>query len=156
MSNYTVEKSSDGRNWKTIRIIDAVNAAMTNQYNFVDSENSAGVSYYRIKMINSANSVSYSKIVTVNRLHSSTSGIHHNTIVTNTLHLQINGMIRDEYIVDYFMMSGSRIKQDRLQIHPGLNSTATNFPAELSRGIYLLVIKNKKGQLVHSARLIKN
>jgi hypothetical protein len=152
---YIVEKSADGRTWAEIKGVYRGSSAVINDYSVADIEKNPGSTYYRLKQVNARGSFTYSKIIQVNGAISNQQTIAHNTVIRNTLNLQIYGTSRDEYTVEYYTMTGSKIKQDRLSIYPGINSTSVQFPTQLSVGSYFLVIKNNKGQQIYTARLIK-
>ena len=152
---YIVEKSADGKTWTEIKAVYRGSSAVINDYSVVDIEKNPGITYYRLKQVNTRGSFTYSKIIQVNGAISNQQTIAHNTVIRNTLNLQIYGTSRDEYTVEYYTMTGSKIKQDRVSIYPGTNSTSVQFPTQLSVGSYFLVIKNNKGQQIYTARLIK-
>jgi hypothetical protein len=154
--NYTVEKSADGKIWREVQTVTHGSSTTGNIYSVTDMEKNIGNNYYRLKQVNIRGSVSYSRIIQLNNLNSSQKSVTHNTLVKNTLNFQVYGIAKDEYTVDYYTMTGSKVKQDRLQIHPGINSTSLQFPSQLSPGVYFLVVKNSKGQQIHNSRLIKN
>ena len=153
---YILEKSVDGKKWKSITTVLRGGSLAINNYSSADDEENSGIVYYRLKQVSTRGTFNYSKIVTVNSSVLSMHKITHNTIVTNTINFQIYGATKDEYTIEYFTMRGSKIKQDRLQIHPGINSTSLPFPSQLGPGSYILIIKNNKSQHVYSARLVKS
>lgn len=155
LRNYIVEKSLDGKTWKQITTVSRGHSTAVNNYSAVDDEENNGIVYYRLKQVSARGSLSYSKIIQVNHLLS-TQKIIHNTIFINTVNLQIYGTAKDEYTLEYFSMSGTKVRQDRMQIYPGLNSTSVHFASQLVAGSYFVVIKNNKAQQIYSARLMKS
>ncbi|HKH61149.1 MAG TPA: hypothetical protein VKA49_09980, partial [Flavitalea sp.] len=153
---YIVEKSANGKTWAEIKTVYRGSSAAINDYSVVDMEKNPGSTYYRLKQVNTRGSFTYSKIIQINNATLSQQSIVHNTVIRNTLNLQIYGTSRDEYTVEYYTMTGLKIKQDRLEIHPGFNSTSVQFPTQLAAGSYFLVVKNKKGQQIYVGRLIKS
>ena len=155
LRSYIIEKSVDGKTWKQITTVVRGHSTAINNYSTIDDEESNGIVYYRLKQVSTRGSFSYSKIIQVNNTVMLAQKIIHNTIVTNTVNFQIYGTTKDVYTVEYFTISGSKIKQDRIQIYPGINSTFVHFP-QLAAGAYILVIKNNKAQQIYSARLVKS
>ena len=156
IENYTVEKSADGKTWKDLKTISPGSANTINHYVVTDIGKNIGTTYYRVMHISTHGLVKYSKIIQVNHVVTTEKTVIHNTIIKNTLNFQIYGTANDVYTVEYYTMTGSKIKQDRLQIRPGINSESIQLTSQFSPGFYFLVIKNKKGQHVHSSKVIKN
>ncbi|MBC7828731.1 MAG: hypothetical protein H7122_13350 [Chitinophagaceae bacterium] len=154
--NYTVEKSLDGRTWKDLQTLHPGSSTTINNYTITDVEQNSGNSYYRLKQTNTRGLVRYSKIIRLNSPNSAQKSITHNTLVKNTINFQIYGTTSDEYSVEYYTTAGSKIKQDKFQIHPGINYANVQIGSEMSPGFYFFVMKNNKGQKVYSSRLMKN
>jgi alpha-tubulin suppressor-like RCC1 family protein len=67
-SSYEVERSSDGRSFIRVQIINAIGLSASNDYSFTDKNigyTGTTVIYYRLKLINKDGSFNYSKIVPV-------------------------------------------------------------------------------------------
>jgi hypothetical protein len=62
---FEVEKSEDGRSFKSIGVVAAHNSG-TGNYSFNDPSANSGVAYYRLKMVNKDGSFSYSYVVVIN------------------------------------------------------------------------------------------
>ena len=65
MSNYQVQRSSDGRNFSNIQSVQSRNSVGRTGYSATDNKPLNGIGYYRLKMVEVDGSVTYSKIVTV-------------------------------------------------------------------------------------------
>ena len=65
MSNYEVQRSSDGRNFSNIQSVQSRNSVSRTSYSSTDSKPLNGIGYYRLKMVEVDGSATYSKIVTV-------------------------------------------------------------------------------------------
>jgi hypothetical protein len=65
MTAFEIEKSNDGRNFKSIGKLSAQNRSSGN-YTYTDNDATLAVQYYRLKMINKDGTYSYSFVVTVN------------------------------------------------------------------------------------------
>jgi hypothetical protein len=151
-----VQKSLDGKNWKEVEVVNSIGSATINHYAVIDTEKNNSDTYYRLKQTNTQAGVTYSRIIRISNPNLTRNRITHNTVVKNTVNFQIYGTARDEYTVEQYAMTGSKIKQDRVGIHPGINSLAVEFSPQALPGIYVLVIKNNKGQKIYSSRVIKN
>lgn len=66
VSNYTVERSSDGLSFSAVAVVSATTTtALENQYQATDKQLQKGVTYYRIKQTDKDGKYSYSKTVLV-------------------------------------------------------------------------------------------
>lgn len=153
---YIVQKSADGRTWSDIETINAAGSKAVNNYAVVDKEEIAAKSYYRLKQVDSHDRVTYSKIISMENSTTLEKLVSHNTVVRDAINFQIQSTVKDEYTVGYFSVTGRKIRQDKLQINPGVNSKTVHITSEFSPGIYFVVIKNSIGAQVHSSKLVKN
>jgi hypothetical protein len=62
---FSVEKSVNGKDFKSIGTVEAKGGVSANNYSLVDERVVAGVSYYRLKMVDKDGSYKYSTIETV-------------------------------------------------------------------------------------------
>lgn len=66
-SHFVVERSSDGKNWSDLAIIQGMgNSSSLIQYNYTDTNPFRGLTYYRLKQVDFDGSFSYSTIRTIN------------------------------------------------------------------------------------------
>ena len=156
ISNYIVQKSTDGKTWKDIQKLVRGISVVKNDYAVTDMEKNSGATYYRLKQNSTSGSFSYSKIIQIGSQATTSNSITHNTLVKNTINYQINGVANDEYSFEYYTSTGIKVKQDRLQIYAGLNYKSIQLPSQMTAGYYYVVVKNNKGQQVHHSSLIKN
>lgn len=155
LEQYVVEKSVDRNTWSAVRIINPGNHAV-NYYSVSDPEKNPGEVYYRLKQQNHRGSFSYSKIVSVRYANDQGEDIIHNTVVRNTLNLQVTSTANEDYLLEYYNMSGAKLQHQRFTIFAGRNFAAVGFPAKLSPGSYIVVIRNKAGERIYTSRVIKN
>jgi hypothetical protein len=155
MQYYIVQKSADGQTWSDIQVIKPGSLAAINNYTVTDTEKNSGDIYYRLKQIDMREKVTYSKVVRLSKVHPAAIGITHNTVITNTLNLQIYGITNEEYTAECYTTTGLNIKKNRFKIHPGINQASVQFTSQTSSGLYVLVIKNNKGQQIYTSRVVK-
>lgn len=155
ISNYIVQKSADGKNWKDIKNQVRGTSVIKNDYAVTDMEKNSGITYYRLKQISTKGTFNYSKIIQIGS-QTTLNSITHNTLVKSTINYQIYGVANDEYSFEYYTSTGIRVKQDRLQIYAGLNSRSVQLSSQIAPGYYYVVVKNNKGEQVHRSCLIKN
>ena len=154
--NYIIEKSTDGSIWKDVQIIYPGSSTTINNYFVTDLENNSSNCYYRLKQINNRGLVNYSKVIQVQNFRLNRKSVTHNTMIKNSMNFQIYGTTKDQYTVEYYTTAGLKIKQDRFQIHSGINFQVAHFTSNLSSGVYFLVVKNIKGQQIYNSRFVKN
>ncbi|MEP7278641.1 MAG: T9SS type A sorting domain-containing protein [Bacteroidota bacterium] len=154
LTNYTVQKSTNGSSWKDIQTVKPGFAA-TNTYFVTDNEKNTGVGFYRIKQTIRTGQIVYSAIIKVSP-GGFTGSITSNTLIKNAIDIQINAAAIDRYQVEVYAMNGSRVKQQQLAISAGFNTVTVEMPPAISNGLYVLTVKNSRGELIHHARLVRN
>ncbi len=154
--NYTVQKSTDGTQWKNISIVPTAAAAACNNYFVTDFENNTVITYYRLKQTDISNRSVYSTIIRVNTGAVSNTGFSNNTIITNTINLQVTTPVNDSYHIEVYDLAGKKIKQQQNNVYTGVNTASIEMPAAMPAGIYLMTVKNNKGQQVYNSKIIKN
>jgi hypothetical protein len=156
IKSYIVQKSGDRKIWEDIQVIVPQSSTTKNNYSFIDKEQNNRTTYYRLKEISTIGSINYSKIIQVNKTTSPQNSISHNTLVQSMLNFQINGTANDEFCVELFTMTGTKIKQAKFLIQPGITYKSMEVASQLTPGFYFLIVKNSRGEQIHSSRLIKN
>lgn len=136
---FTVEKSGNGVQWKTL---DTIFKSANTFYNYTDSLPSTGVNYYRIKAAGSDKSVySFSKRAYV--------GVIDNLVTVypnpanKSLRFQMAALTKGRYQAAIFSVTGVKIAQKIID-HDGKDSYITiPLPPITGRGIYWLVLMTK-------------
>jgi hypothetical protein len=154
--NYTVQKSTDGEHWKNIGTVPTAAAAASNNYFITDFENNTVVTYYRLKQTDINNRSVYSTILRINTGVVSNTGFSNNTIFTNAINLQVTTPVNDSYSIEVYSLAGNKIKQQQSNVYAGVNTASIEIPAAMPAGIYLMTVKNNKGQQVYNSKIIKN
>jgi len=152
---YVAQKSTDGNNWKNIGD-KVVGSPDLYNYSLTDFESNQGKVFYRLKLVTVNGDPTYSKIVQVNFKERPATKIRLNTIFNTNINLQITVPENDEYSYAIYSIEGSKIVQEHNNIQSGINYFAIDVPANVTRGIYVLAIRNKAGRLVYNSRLLKN
>jgi hypothetical protein len=156
INSYSVERSRDGKVWEEIKRVNHGNSTVINYYSVVDAEKNTGTIYYRLKQTGNRGLSTYSKIIQITNSNAFQQNIGHNTLIRHAINFQILGTVKDEYTIECYTLTGSKITQDKIQIHPGINSTSIPFPSQSVPGSYFLVIKNNQGQKIYTSKLIKS
>ncbi len=155
IKSYTVQKSTDGKNWKSVGTINT-GINLTNAYRYMDLEKTIGITYYRLQQNSAKGFKTYSKVIMTGATSSTGNKFSHNTVFSNSINLNIYATGNSEYVCELFSLSGSKIKQQRIAIHSGNNSIQIQTPENINDGIYILSVKDNNGQQVFSSKLIKD
>jgi hypothetical protein len=153
VKEYALQKSDDLRKWKDIKLVRA--DQMSRTYSFNDYDKKTGSVYYRLKQLHHSGVETYSKVIEINLGISQNSTVIHNSIFTSGVRLRITAQQNDEYTFYIFNSTGTRVKQQNLSIAPGLNMSDIDLTSALTKGIYLLEIRNRIGQQIYQGRLMK-
>ena len=153
---YIVQKSVDGVTWKDIKIVAKGNESSINKYFINDYDKRSSVTYYRLKQADIKGSVTYSRVI---RVSDATTGVNknflHNTLFTNTLNLQVSAQDSQDYIFEIYNLQGARIKRQQQKMYSGVNSLTISMPAELSKGVYVILTRNAAGRQLYSSKIVK-
>ena len=152
---YIVQKSSNGTEWKDVQQLMPGNST-TNNYFITDENKNTTVTYYRLKQVQQNGQPVYSKILKVNAAALGTGSITHNTLVKDALNLQVTALANDSYNIEIYAMNGGKIKQQSLKVYTGFNTASVEMPAAASNGMYVLIVKNSRGELIHQSKMIRN
>lgn len=136
VDGFTIEKSTDSRNFKQIRFVAAKNTT-TASYSFNDVME-AGVSYYRLKMTDKDGSFKYSSIVVLSSKPSTKLDVFPNPIVnTATLTHELAGTKATIKVVS---IEGKNVFTQNIQVGATQSSIDVS---KLVRGNYLIVFENE-------------
>ena len=149
---YTVQKSTDGNKWKDISRVTPQMHDNTNTYTITDNDENNSTVYYRLQQISTNGSTSFSKTIrlTYNAL---------NSLVTNSfqsgnkINLQIKTKSTDDYVFDVYSISGVKIRSTINKVYAGTNQYGIELPATSGKGVIILVVRNKSGQLVYNNKI---
>jgi hypothetical protein len=155
LAYYTVQKSTDGITWKNIRDV-TIGSNDINNYSYTDFERNQTNIYYRLKSVATSGLPVYSKTLKVNYNKNELTTVRHNTIITDNINLQISALQSDEYTINVYSITGRNITQTENKIQSGVNHFTMNLPVNLSRGVYILSIKNRIGEVIYDSKLIKD
>ena len=152
---YTVQISTDGKTWKNVSTLTS-GGLQSNAYKTMDVEKNNTITYYRLKYTSKGEINSYSKVIMTGAATNPEKLITHNSIFKNAVALDVQSLISEEYIIELYSLSGSKIKQQRTMIHSGANRVNIETPGSLTNGVYILSIKNSNGKQLYTSRLIKD
>lgn len=152
-SQYEVEESTDGINFKTIGI---VLGAGEDKYSFRDKQVAQGMNYYRLKMVDQDGSFTYSPVVSVRftsaALNSTTVKVAPNPVqhqYTVLFSQPQSGM----YQFELRTVTGQLLMVDRIRLQESKQATMWR-PAAVASGVYQLTIRNTATAKAETVKLI--
>lgn len=150
MSYYEVQRSSDGRNFSNIQIIQSRNSVNRTSYAANDPKPLNGIGYYRLKMVEVDGSATYSKIVSVQSATGDLITIYP-TLWKKGTTLNISNPNNEKLTAQFFNSTGQRV---------GIATTiSTALPTSMlnnQKGIIYYKIINANGQSLGTGNLLVN
>jgi hypothetical protein len=154
--NYSIEKSSDGRNFIAAGTVAATGAGYADNditYTWKDNSTATTIQYYRIKSIGVNKESKYSPIVKAGATNTKSSiAVLSNPVQGTSLNLQLIRVVKGKYEVNLSTIDGKLILKDYIQhggesaIYPVALSTA------VSKGTYVLTVvspdKSRQAQII--------
>jgi uncharacterized delta-60 repeat protein len=139
VAQFVIERSSDGKTYKTIGTVAATgNSSTPKNYSFADQNPVTANNYYRLQVQDLDGRITYSKIVIVN--FSTNAGTNLQIFpnpVKNELQVQIPGGFTGNTSLQVYDISGHLVKTNR--IHSDGNALNTTFDvSSLPVGVYTL------------------
>jgi hypothetical protein len=153
---YEVEKSTDGRSFASVAIVNATgNNSLKAAYNWIDENATSSNTSYRIKGTSSTGQVEYSKIINVSAL-SSRKGfeVYPNPINGGLINLRFNNTVQGMYTVRLLNSAGYTLLSKTILYTGKSNTEAIQFDNSIAKGNYVLEITGP-GNSRQSIKLIK-
>jgi len=150
MSNYEVQRSSDGRSFSTIQSIQSKNSVNQTSYSATDNKPLNGIGYYRLKMVEIDGSATYSRIVTVQFATGNVITIYP-TLWKRGTTLNISNPNNEKLTVYFFNSAGQHIG-----ISTTINSALQTSMLNNQKGIIYYKIINSDGLSLGTGNLVVN
>jgi len=146
MRDYTVQRSTDGRNFTSIGKVSATgNKGNNTSYSWMDVQQPEGVSYYRISAAGNNGEVSYSATIKMQQGKSITLYAYPNP-VKDALKLVLSGRTDPSYSLRIINAFGQQVMQ-RHKTVPVAGIITANV-SSLSAGVYTLQLTNTMGDVI--------
>lgn len=153
---FEAERSADGNNgWQSVgRVAGAGNSQVAHQYNAFDANPYSGMNYYRVRQVDKDGKSSYSKTVSL-RVDNNGSRV---SIIANpfrsTLKVQFSGVSQqvNARLVD---LTGKQVARETWNIANGESTQQFTNISSLQKGIYILSVQNKNGEVLFNGKVIK-
>ncbi|MGC4036105.1 MAG: T9SS type A sorting domain-containing protein [Chitinophagaceae bacterium] len=153
VSNFEVEKSTDGKNFVSVKSIQALNTGNRTNYIAYDSTALPAIVYYRLKSIDIDGRISYSNVVSIR----STDDQSQVTLVANPVHdqatLQFVQPKNNSWTVLISSATGQLLSRQTISTN-GNGYYRIPINTEWTPGIYVLAVSD--GQQHYTFRLVKN
>ncbi len=147
IANYTVERSSDGRNFSAIGSQPSLgNTSIERTYTFTDLQPFNGTNYYRLKVIEKDGKVSYTSIRILNWSNAVVISLFPNPTKDN---VTVTGL-ESGMVISLVSENGQVVKRMAAQ-----NSTVQVSMAMLSSGAYYIQVTDKEGLLLTNQKVVK-
>ena len=153
-SYYSVEKSTDGKNFTAIGQQVAKNTASAS-YTATDNSVVEGNNYYRIKAVSETGSINYSNIAKVQlTVNSNQFTVYPNPLVGKTLNVSLGNVAAGKYVVCIYNVLGEKVNEQTISHSGGSATHAITINNTLAGGVYSLVIREaSSNQIVHQASI---
>jgi hypothetical protein len=147
---YEVQRSTDGRIFTTIGIVNAKNAGITGEnYSFTDLTAVSTRFYYRLKLIgNSAGAVKYSNILQLSAMQ--VKQLEISNLVNpfaSQINFQLNAAANETVELQLTDASGRVVAVTKQTVFRGTNAIVFDTPTHLQRGTYLLRAVSSSGTI---------
>lgn len=152
LKNYTVQKSFDGIKWKDIATVTPAANGGINKYSITDLEKNTRTSYYRLQQKATNGTATYSKVVTL-AIKNQLTQVTKVSATGNTIKVQANTTAAGDYVLDMYTTNGVKILQAQNKLYNGANQYNVTLPQTIGKGIYIVVIKSKSGELIYNTKI---
>ena len=156
VKSYEVERSADARSYTSVGSLPAFyNNTGDGDYGFFDASPLAGTSYYRIKNNDLDGKSSYSIVMRVNR-NKTIKGLslYPNPVANGIVLLQGSDLGRGNYKLNIFGANGQEIFKQQIKHNGGTITHTIELPSTISKGVYMLSVKDENGNIIFREKLI--
>ncbi len=150
MSHYEVERSSNARDFTSIKSVASLNQTRDTKYTINDNSPARGISYYRLKTVGNDGEVKYSKIISLQFGTGNTVTVYPTTWKSGTT-LHITNPEYEKLRISFFNTSG----QLAGKAVTNSNEVPTNM-ISTAKGILFFRIVNEAGSIVGLGKLVAN
>jgi len=149
VATYTVEKSTDAKNFNKVGEAVVAKNSTTASYSATDKNIANGNTYYRIKATNLDGSVQYSNIAKLSTydLELSTYNLYPNPLKGKALTIQINNVAAGKYTVIIYNALGQKVVNQVVAHEGAIANHAMNIGTQLSAGVYTVSILGSEGKV---------
>jgi hypothetical protein len=147
--HYTVERSSDGRDYHDLgSITAATNNYSRNDYEWMDISPLAGNSFYRIRASDIDGRATYSSVARYNAVSDSKNklNIFPNPVIDKKITVQFEAVHPGSYQLSVFTTGGNKVYEQQIANNGGTTSQQFILPSSTAKGTYVIRISNGESQ----------
>lgn len=146
VKDYTVERSSDGREFHSAGLIVPASNRASNEYTIADSQPLPGISFYRIKATDADGKITYSKALKVAAATVKASvSVYPNPTTSSNVKLHISGQVPGHYRVTVLNNTGRILHSQTEQLGSGSAQISIQSNQPLPHGIYRIEVTGPDG-----------
>ena len=155
---FTIERSSDGKNFEQVFTKKGAGNSKVNQYYFgYDAKPYIGISYYRLKQTDFDGKFAYSDIESVKTIGEQVPSeikvnVYPNPISNQLLHVDLHAQNNATYTMNIINEIGQQIFTDTYDALVGNNNYEINLPNVVT-GVYILEIRNQNNILIDRVKV---
>ncbi len=152
--DFSIERSTDGRNFTAINSFNATAVRCQQPFNFIDNTPAAGKNYYRLKITEDNGKIIYSTIILLLNADAGfdIAGLLPSVVKTTAL-LNVTAAQKTKLNVVVTDFAGRKVQQQTYSLVSGSNQLDMNF-TNLATGTYQITVYTATGQTA-SVRFIK-
>ena len=145
---FIIEKSSDGKEYSSLKIIKGKGFTSSNtKYSTSDNNPEKGITYYRLKQKDFDGKVSLLKTISIQTSLSNTAIDIYPNPVSDILYLNTDNEKAKSIQLSIFDITGRTIVKKSAEIHQGKENMSINI-SMLEKGMYILHITNCSGRIL--------
>ncbi|CAN5619084.1 hypothetical protein BH11BAC5_BH11BAC5_19760 [soil metagenome] len=156
ITNYDVERSSDGLHFSKINTLKAVNAAIGSSYEVIDEQPLTGRNFYRIRSNDESGKIDYSSIALAQLNSKSAIRVTPSVITNQQFIISFNGQPGGKYNLRLTNLSGQQVYKKAIYNANGNAQLIELQKAAVCTGIYNLSVAGADGNVQNFRLLIKN
>jgi len=150
---FEIQKSTDGREYKTIAIIATTATAGEENYSYKDDLVSSA--YYRLKLLNKGSQVIYSDVIFIKKQGAVSNILNlQQNPVKNTLQFTFTSDSNGQSDVTVYNMLGVKVYQTSFAASKGANAISKTLDGQIKGGTYVLEVKNATNRSI--AKFLKD
>jgi hypothetical protein len=140
--SFRIDRSSDGVNFTTVHLEDAIGEETGRSYNYLDLlDSEMPIAYYRLISVDNDNSTEIFKMISIERNYSGkfSSSLYPNPAEGRTT-LEVELEADDEVLVEITNVKGELISSNTYQLHLGQNKIDM-LSESFNKGVYFIKLK---------------
>lgn len=151
IKQFGVQKSPDGATWENLGITEAREGVRS--YNYIDRSGSSGKAYYRLVQVPTAGNVGFSRIIAMNHPGAALA-VSMPTLVTKNIPVRLEVPEADNYQFAIYNAQGTLLINKSVAVQTGINSLQLDLPPSRVAGMYMVAIRNGKGEVIERKRIV--